>query len=71
MWGLEKSRIVIGLFSVDLSAYQVSVICAVNYKTAKIALSMYLRLYWVECMSSIISLANFNVSGTNTGIFKR
>ena len=43
-------------------------------KLVKIALFMYLRYYWVECMmSSVISFAyftNLNISGTNADVCK-
>ena len=69
--------IAVGVFSVALLAYQVSMVCAAN-SVARIALFIYLMQYWVECMtSSVISFAyftqfsNLNISGTDAGIFKR
>ena len=47
-------------------------------KLAKIALFMYLREYWVECMTSSVNsfayfthFSNLNISGTNADIWKR
>ena len=74
-----KCFIAVGVFSVELLTYQVSMFCAGNwprYLYFRLALDLF--IYLVECMtSSVISFAyfthfsNLNSSETNAGICKR
>ena len=56
-----KCSMAVGVFFVELLAYQVSMVYAANWPyTCTVALFIYMRLFWVVYMtSSVISFAYF------------